>query len=149
ELAEATKYSALPAGPAMRLAPADVGWMRVIPTTSNHKEMAKDLFKYLADEAFIEEYYANAIYGPSAQLYVDAPIFSESAVHQGLLDLALNGSFGGFPDVDNAAFAEYQTNFLTPRMIQRIVIDGLSIDESIAETQEACQAIYDKYDQGQ
>ena len=51
----------------------------------------------------------------------------------------------GFPDVDNAAFAEYQTNFLTPRMIQRIVVDGLSIDDAIAETQEACQAIYDKY----
>jgi multiple sugar transport system substrate-binding protein len=145
DLAAGTKYSALPAGPAMRLAPAEVNWMRVIPKTSKHKELALDLFKYLADEAFIEEYYANAIYGPSAQLYVDAPIFSESEVHKGLLDLALNGTFGGYPDVDNAAFSEYQTNFLTPRMIQRMVIDGLSADEAIAETQEACQAIYDKY----
>jgi hypothetical protein len=48
--------------------------------------------------------------------------------------------------VNNAAFAEYQTNFLTPRMIQRIVVDGLSIDDSVAETQAACQAIYDKYE---
>lgn len=145
ELNQATKYSALPAGPAMRLAPADVSWMRVLPKGSKHKELAMDLFNYLAEEEFVEEYYANAIYGPSAQLYVDAPIFSESEVHKGLLDLALNGTFGGFPDTDNAAYAEYGTNFLTPRMIQRVVVDGLSIDDSIAETQAACQAIYDKY----
>lgn len=144
ELAEGTKYSALPAGPAMRLAPADASVMRVIPKTSKHKELAQDLFKYLAEEEFMEEYYAHAIYGPSANAYLDAPIFAESEVHKGLLDLATNGTFGGYPDVDNASFAEYQTNFLTPRMIQRIVIDGISIDESIAETQEACQAIYDK-----
>jgi hypothetical protein len=58
--------------------------------------------------------------------------------------LAVNGTFGGFPDNDNAAYAAYSSQFLTPRMIQRIVIDGLSIDESIAETQTACQAIYDE-----
>lgn len=145
ELADSTKYSALPAGPAMRLAPADVSVMHVIPKTSKHQEMAMDLFKYLAEEEFMEEYYANAIYGPSANAYLDAPIFSESEVHKELLDLAQNGTFGAYPDVDNAAFAEYQTNFLTPRMIQRIVIDGISIDEAIAETQEACQTIYDKH----
>lgn len=144
ELADGTKYSALPAGPAMRLAPADVSVMRVIPKTSKHMELAMDLFKYLAEEEFMEEYYAHAIYGPSANAYLDAPIFAESEVHKGLLDLATNGTFGAYPDVDNAAYAEYDTTFLTPRMIQRIVIDGISIDEAIAETQEACQAIYDK-----
>ena len=76
---------------------------------------------------------------------MDAPIFTDSPVHAGLADLALNGTFGGYPDVDNAAFAAYGSQFLTPRMIQRVVIDGLSIDESIAETQAACQAIYDEY----
>ncbi len=30
-------------------------------------------------------------------------------------------------------------------MIQRIVVDNVSIDDAIAETQAACQAIYDKY----
>lgn len=144
ELAAGTKYSALPAGPVMRLAPADVSVMRVIPTTSKHKELAADLFKYLAEEEFMEEYYANAIYGPSANAYLDAPIFAESEVHKGLLDLATNGTFGSYPDMDNTSLAEYDTTFLTPRMIQRIVIDGISIDEAIAETQEACQAIYDK-----
>jgi multiple sugar transport system substrate-binding protein len=146
ELGEATKYSGLPGGPVMRVSPVDAN-LRVIPTSTNEAktELAKDLFKFLAEPEFMDEYYFHAIYGPAAEAYRDAPIFTESAVHEGLLDLAVNGTFGAFPDVNNAALAEYDTNFLTPRMIQRIVVDGLSIDESIAETQAACQEIYDKY----
>jgi multiple sugar transport system substrate-binding protein len=145
ELGEGTQYSALPAGPAMRIAPMGAPNYRVIPTTSRNKELAADLFKYLADDEFMEEYYFNAIYGPVAQSYMDAPIFSEGPVHIGLLDLVQNGTPPGYPDVDNAAFAEYGTNFLTPRMVQRVVVDGVSIDDAVAETQAACQAIYDKY----
>jgi multiple sugar transport system substrate-binding protein len=145
DLAEATLYSALPAGPAMRISPVNTV-VRSIPVTSEQQELAADLIAYLADDEFTAEYYSSAIYGPALQDHVDSPIFTESAVHAGLLDLALNGTPGAFPDVNNAAFAEYQTNFLTPRMIQRIVVDGLSIDDAVAETQEACQEIYDKYD---
>src|SRR5215216_4796324 len=144
ELAEATLYSALPAGPAMRIAPVSTV-VRSVPVTSEKQELAAELIAYLADDDFTAEYYSTAIYGPALQNHVDAPIFTESAVHAGLLDLALNGTAGAFPDVTNAAFAEYQTNFLTPRMIQRIVVDGLSIDDAIAETQAACQAIYDTH----
>ena len=144
ELGDGTKYSAYPAGPAMRVSSVGNN-LRVIPANSPQKDLAMDLFKNLADPEFMDEYYANAIYGPAAEAYADAPIFTESAVHAGLKDLVMNGTYGAFPDVDNEAFAEYQTNFLTPRMIQRIVVDGISIDEAIAETQTACQAIYDKY----
>ncbi|MEM7132738.1 MAG: extracellular solute-binding protein [Chloroflexota bacterium] len=146
ELGEATKYSGLPGGPVMRVSPVGAN-MRVIPTSTDEAktELAHDLFRFLAEPEFMNEYYFHAIYGPAAAAYQDAPIFTESAVHEGLKDLAINGTHGSFPDVDNAALAEYDTNFLTPRMIQRIVVDGLSIDESIAETQTACQEIYDKY----
>ncbi len=145
DLLEATRFSALPAGPAMRIAPVSTVLRSIPITTSNeHKELAKDLFSYLSDDAFMAEYMNAAIYGPALQSQVNFPVFSESPVHIGLLDIALNGTAGSFPDVDNAAYAEYQTNFLTPKMIQRIVVDGLSIDASIAETQQACQAIYDK-----
>ncbi len=145
ELAEATLYSALPAGPAMRIAPVNAV-VRSISATSDKQELAADLIAYLADDDFTAEYFATAIYGPALDAHIASPIFEESAVHAGLLDLALNGTPGAFPDVTNAAFAEYQTNFLTPRMIQRIVVDGLSIDDAVAETQAACQEIYDKYD---
>ncbi len=145
DLGNSTKYSALPGGPAMRIAPMGAPNARVIPSTSKHKDLAMDLFKYLADDDFMAEYYYNAIYGPVAESYKSAPIFTEGPVHVGLLDLVQNGTPPAFPDVDNVAFAEYGSNFLTPRMVQRVVVDGISIDDAIAETQTACQAIYDKY----
>jgi ABC-type glycerol-3-phosphate transport system substrate-binding protein len=145
DLGESTKYSALPGGPVMRIAPMGSPNARVIPTTSKHKELAMDLFKYLAEDEFMAEYYYNAIYGPVAESYKSAPIFTEGPVHVGLLDLVETGTPPAYPDVDNVAFAEYGSNFLTPRMVQRVVVDGISIDEAVTETQTACQAIYDKY----
>ncbi len=144
ELAEVTRFSALPSGPVMRVAPQNPNF-RVIPSTSRFKTEAQDLLEYLADDDFMREYFAVAIYGPVLTSQQSAPIFTESPVHQGLLDLAQNGTAAGFPDTNNAAFAEFQTNFLIPKMIQRIVVDKRSIDEALAETQSACQAIYDKY----
>ena len=145
ELLEATRFSGLPGGPAMRIVPMGTV-VRAIPssTSPEKQELAKDLFAFLAEDEFMSEYMSAAIYGPAMQSQVDFPVFTESPVHVGLIDAALNGTAGAFPDVDNTSLAEYETNFMTPRMIQRIVVDGLSIDESIAETQEACQAIYDK-----
>ena len=144
DLGAGTKYSALPAGPVMRIAPQGPNF-RIIPSTTKSDVLAKDLLTYLADDEFMKEYFFNAIYGPVLQSQTNFPIFLEGPVHIGLLDLAINGTLPGYPDVNNAAFAEYQTNFLTPKMVQRIVVDNLSIDDAIAETQTACQAIYDKY----
>jgi multiple sugar transport system substrate-binding protein len=144
ELAAATKFSALPAGPKMQVAPQGPN-LRVIPATSRFKAEAKDLMAYLSDDAFMAEYYAAAIYGPVLTSQTSFPAFKADPVHEGLLDLALNGTPPAFPDTNNAAFAEYSTNFLTPKMVQRIVVDNQSIDDAIKETQAACQAIYDKY----
>jgi hypothetical protein len=121
--------------------------VRSIPasTSAEKQELAMDLFLFLAEDVFMEAYMNNAIYGPAMQSQVDFAVFSESPVHAGLADAAQNGQRDGYPDIANAAYAEYQTNFLTPRMIQRIVVDGMSIDDAIAETQDACQAIYDSH----
>jgi multiple sugar transport system substrate-binding protein len=144
ELLAASKYSGLPGGPKMTLQPYGPN-VRAIPVTSDKKELAKDLFKYLADPEFMAEYYANAIYGPVLQNQVDFPVFKDSVIHVGLLDVAQNGTPPGFPDVDNPAYAEFGSNFLIPKMIQRVVVDNLSIDDAVKETQAACQLIYDKY----
>ncbi len=144
DLAASTKFSALPGGPKMRLSPFNTQ-VRVIPTASKQKDLAKDLIQYLADDTFMSAYYNEGIYGPVLNSQIKFPIFTESPVHAGLLDLALHGTVASYPDKNNAAFAEYQTNFLTPKMVQRIVVDNVSIDDAIAETQKACQAIYDKH----
>jgi multiple sugar transport system substrate-binding protein len=144
ELTQGTKFSALPAGPKMRIVPQNPN-VRVISASSKNKDLAKDLFKYLSDDKFMEDYYNNAIYGPVLNGHKDFKIFKEGAVHVGLLDLALNGTPPNYPDVDNAALNEFNTNFLVPKMIQRVVVDNKSIDDAIKEAQGACQAIYDKY----
>ena len=144
ELLAASKYSGLPGGPKMTLQPYGPN-VRVIPTSSTKKDLAKDLLMYLADDAFMTEYYLNAIYGPVLKSQIGFPVFKESPVHVGLLDVAQNGTAPSFPDVDNPAKAEFSSNFLVPKMIQRIVVDNKTIDEAVAETQGACQAIYDKY----
>jgi len=143
DLEQSTLYSALPAGPKMRVSPANVV-VRSISAKSKYKAEAADLLTYLADDAFVASYFNAAIYGPVLKSEVDAPIFKSSQAHAGLLDLATNGTPGAFPDVNNASFAEYQTNFLTPKMVQRIVVDKISIEQAIKETQTACQLIYDK-----
>lgn len=144
ELLAATRFSGLPAGPKLQLQPYGPN-VRAIPVTSRYKDLAKDLLMYLADDEFMKEYYANAIYGPVLNSQVDFPVFKESPIHVGLLDVAKNGTPPAFPDVDNPAYAEFNANFLIPKMIQRVVVDNVSIEDAIKETQAACQAIYDKY----
>lgn len=144
ELAKGSKYSALPAGPKLQVAPTGLNF-RVIPTSSKNKELAKDLLLYLADDKFMTDYFKNAIYGPVLKSQQTAPVYKESPLHAGLLDLALNGTAANYPDVDNLALAEFNTNFLVPKMVQKVVVDKKSIDDAIKETQTACQAIYDKY----
>ena len=148
ELLEMTRFSGIPGGPVMRIAAVDAS-VRVIPATASEEkqELAMDLFKYLSEDEFMSEWLSVAINGPVLHDQVDFPVFTDSPVHVGLLDTTLNGTAGTFPEVDNPAFAEVQSNFIIPGMVQRIVIDGLSIDDSIAETQAACQAIYDKHNE--
>ena len=62
ELLEATKFSAFPAGPVMQVSPANTN-LRVIPSTTDKQELAKDLVEYLMAPEFMSEYYSNAIYG--------------------------------------------------------------------------------------
>lgn len=144
ELLELTKFSAFPAGPVHRVSPAGTNY-RVIPSTSEKQELAKELIEYLMDDEFLAEYYRYAIYGAVLESQLDFEIFQESPVHAGLTDLAQSGTPEGWPDVNNTAYAEYQSNFLTPKMVLKVVIDGLSIDDAIAETQVACQEIYNKH----
>ena len=144
ELARGSRYSALPKGPVLRVAPQNPN-VRAIPATGKNKELAKDLLVYLADDKFMADYYSYAIYGPVLNSQKAAGVFRESPLHAGLLDLALNGTPPGFPDVANAALAEYETNFLTPKMVQKVVVDKKSIQVAVQETQAACQSIYDKH----
>jgi multiple sugar transport system substrate-binding protein len=92
----------------------------------------------------MEQYLNVAIYGPALNEYASFAIFEEP-VHAGLLNLVEHGTAPGAPDVYNTAYADFSANFIVPKMIQRVVVDGLSVDDAIKEAQEQGQLIYDKY----
>ena len=72
-------------------------------------------------------------------------IGGKDAILAGLLDLVQKGTAPAAPDVYNAAYADVSTNFIVPKMVQRVVIDNWDADKAIDEAQTQIQAIYDKY----
>ena len=124
-----------PCRPARRCSVAPQGPnVRVIPTTSSYKEdWPRTCSPTWPMTSSWQEYYATRDLRPGAARARPASRSSRtSPCTTGLLDLAQNGTPPAFPDVDNAAFAEYETNFLTPKMVQRIVVDNKSIDDAVA-----------------
>ena len=144
DLYEATAYSALPGGPVMRVAPIGPN-LRAIPTSNEDPDTALALLEHLAQPEFIGEYFKVAIYGPVLKGQDDFEAFTSTPVLGGLRDLVTNGTAPAYPDVSNTAYADFSSNFMVPKMIQRIVVDGVSIDDALAETQEQGDAIYAKY----
>ena len=45
----------------------------------------------------------------------------------------------------NAAYVDVGSNFVIPKMAQRVVVDGWDFDKAMDEAQASAQAIYDKY----
>ncbi len=145
ELDASTAYSPLPGGPTGLVSPLGPN-VRAIPTSSRNADAAKALIEHLANPEFMAEYYAVAIYGPVLQAQRAFPIYSgESEVHTGLANLVETGTAPAAPDVFNAAYAEFNANFLVPKMVQRVVIDNYTLDQAMDETQAAAEAIYAKY----
>jgi multiple sugar transport system substrate-binding protein len=59
--------------------------------------------------------------------------------------LVENGTAPGAPDLYNTAYADFSANFIVPKMVQRVVVDGYDFDRAMDEAQQQGQAIYDKY----
>lgn len=139
-----TGFSALPGGPVTRVAPSDA-WLKAVSATTKYPELARDLIRYMMNPNNMEIYYEWAIYGPTLKAYNKFEFWDENVdpVHGGLYDLATNGTSSSFPDVNNAAYAQFGTEFQLSKMVQRHLLDGDSADKTIAEAQTACQKIYD------
>lgn len=145
ELFRDTLYSALPAGPKRAVSPTSPN-VRAIHKSSKNPDAARALLEHLAQPEFLSAYYADAIYGPVTKDQAKFKVFDgQGAIHAGLLDLVQNGTAPGQPDLYNTAFAEMWNNFVVPKMIQRVVIDGWDLDRSMDEAQRVTQAIYDKH----
>lgn len=143
ELVNNTGYSALPSGPKMLVSSFGPN-VRAIPKGGKNIDAAKALIEYLSNADFLNKYYKVAIYGPVLQNHLKLDAFTDP-IRAGLADLAQNGTAPAFPDVSNTAYAEFNNNFIVPKMIQRVVIDNYDLDRAIDEAQKAGDAIYAKY----
>jgi multiple sugar transport system substrate-binding protein len=145
ELYASTAYSPLPAGPKGTISPIMLQ-LRAIPASSRNAEAAKALIEHLAQPEFMNAYYKAAIYGPVLNDQAKLEAFTgNDPILPALLDLVKTGTAPAYPDVYNAAFADAYNNFIVPKMVQRVVIDGWDLDRAMDEAQTQAQAIYDKY----
>jgi len=144
DLLNNTLYSALPKGPKMLVSPSSPV-IRAVPKSSKNADAAKALLEFLANKEFTQKYYPLAIYGPVLQDETAYDLFKTDPVHVGLADLVVNGTAPAFPDQNNAAYADFNNNYIVPKMIQRVVIDKYDLDKAINEAQTAGDAIYAKY----
>lgn len=145
ELFESTGFSALPAGPIGTISPVSPQ-SRVIKAKSPLVEESKSLLEHLANSEFMNEYFQYAIWGPVLKDQEQLPAFDgTNTILNGLLDLAKTGTAPAYPDVFNAAYADMSANFIIPKLVQRVVVDGWDFDKAIAEGHASAQAIYDKY----
>lgn len=145
ELFEASAFSPLPGGPKGIISPIDVQ-MRAISKASPAQDEARALLEHLSSPEFMNAYFNVAIYGPVLAAQEKLQAFDgTNTILVGLLGLAKNGTAPAYPDVNNAAFADLGSNFLIPKLAQRVVVDGWDFDKAIAEAQTQGQAIYDKY----
>jgi ABC-type glycerol-3-phosphate transport system substrate-binding protein len=145
ELFEASAFSPLPAGPKGQVSPISPQ-SRAVSASSQNPEAAKALIEHLANPDFMNAYFNVAIYGPVLKNQESLPAFDgTNTILVGLLGLAKAGTPPAFPDVYNAAYADFSSNFIIPKMAQRVVVDGWDFDAAMDEAQAAGQAIYDKY----
>lgn len=145
DLFASSAFSALPGGPKGVVSPIDVQ-LRVITKASPMQDEAKALVEYLSNPDFMNAYFNVAIYGPVLKAQEKLKAFDGSnSILVGLLGLAQNGTAPAYPDVYNAAYADLSSNFVIPKMAQRVVIDGWDFDKAMDEAQNQGQAIYDKY----
>lgn len=145
ELYEASAFSPLPAGPMGTISPIGVN-LRAITKASGAQDEAVALLEHLSSPEFMNAYFNVAIYGPVMKAQEGLQAFDgTNPILVGLLGLSQTGTAPAYPDVYNAAWADLNSNFIIPKMCQRVVVDGWDFDRAMDEAQTQGQAIYDKY----
>ena len=136
----------IPEGPKMRVQGVSSVSMSV-RADSPLRDKAKELLLFMYDQQYYKEFWPKSQYGPTTEVHYDNEAFTQSWL-KARVDLAKNGKRIGWPDLQNEAFAEMQTAFVIPRMIQSVISDGKKPEEAFTVAAEEINAIYKKYEQG-
>lgn len=142
DLLEKTGIHLLPAGPVTSVQPVGTVALAVRKDSPLVAE-ASDLIHFLFDLDYRREFFQYAQWGPATVPENDFPIFEEFMPVR--VEVADAGTPRDFPEVTNSAFNEVKTTFVVPRMIQRVVSDGMSREDSFNEAVQAVQDIYESH----
>ncbi|MCC6180091.1 MAG: extracellular solute-binding protein [Chloroflexi bacterium] len=135
-----------PEGPKLRIQGVSAVSMSVLPT-SPLADKAKDLLLNLYDPEYYKGFFPLSQWGPTTEVQYDNPAFSQDWLKV-RVDLAKNGHPIAWPDVYNQAFAEIQTAYVIPRMLQTVISDKTKPEEAFQKAAEEIDKIYQKYEKG-
>jgi hypothetical protein len=133
-----------PAGPKLRVQGVSAVSMS-LRADSPLRDKAKELMLFLYDRDYYKEFWPKSQWGPTTEAHYDNSAFEQSWLKV-RVELAKNGKPIGWPDLNNEAYAEFQTAFVVPRMLQRVISDGAKPEDSFAAAAEEVDAIYKKYE---
>src|SRR4051794_14388018 len=133
-----------PAGPKMQVQPVGAVAMSV-KADSPYKEKAMDLMYFLNDKEYYKDYWPKSQWGPTLENQYDNPAFEQSWLKV-RVDLAKNGKPAAWPDTQNQAWAELNTAFVIPRMMQAVVSDNKKPEEAFQAAADEIDKIYKKYE---
>jgi multiple sugar transport system substrate-binding protein len=133
-----------PAGPKMLVQPVGAVAMSV-KADSPYKDKAMDLMYFLNDKEYYKDYWPKSQWGPTLENQYDNPAFEQSWLKV-RVDLAKNGKPAAWPDVQTQAWAEMNTAFVIPRMLQSVVSDNKKPEEAFQTAADEIDKIYQKYE---
>jgi multiple sugar transport system substrate-binding protein len=146
ELLAKTSTYPLPTGPKEHIWWADFGSRSIMKQTTI-PDVAKKFLYDAMEPKKMEAEYGVSQWGPVLKSFLSFPVWKDPKKEfmQGLVELSLNGSPMGYPDVFNDAWSEQATNTTISRMLQRIKVDNWPRDKAFAEAIDVLGKTYEKY----
>ncbi len=147
DLAAVTAIAGVPAGPkgSFNSAGVRVAWTTFNTVPAEKQELGKDLIRFLYEPAQYEPWIALAFAAPAVEQYASMEMWNDPQ-NAGFLEAAKTGVLGGYPGPITPASTELNTRNPSLTMVLRVVVDGWTKEEAIAEAQQVATDIYSKYE---
>lgn len=147
EMAANTAIAGVPAGPegAFNSAGIRVCWSIFNTASEENQQLGADLLRYLWEPAQYEPWIELAFASPALAQYEQMEMWSDPQ-RAGFLEAAKTGVLSAHPSPITPASSELLSRNPTLAMVLRVIIDGWTPEEAIAEAETVAEDIYSKYD---
>jgi multiple sugar transport system substrate-binding protein len=137
ELLDLTGVYYIPEGPAGRIIKGTGNFMSIF-NESNEPEIGKEIIKYVMNYDWYRDWMVR-IAPVSQPVYQKAradEIFTEDPIHKIFLEMAQMQQNFGYPGEPTGAHGEFQNLRIMSKTLQRSVIDKVSLEQAVSETEE-------------